>query len=145
MQAARVAWYALTRLPYPLLAASAVGWTLLAVAESVPSLPALCISSATAEGVIARVSTAFSVTPPGMVLLASAIMLLAMMPPLLAPPLLHVWRRSLVRRRARAVALFVLGYALVWLGAELLLVSGWLLLGGAAPAAGPAPFAMAAL
>lgn len=145
MQAARVAWYALTRLPYPLLAASAVGWTLLGVAESVPSLPALCVSPATTEGAIARLSAAFSGTAPGMVLLASAVMLLAMMPPLLAPPLLHVWRRSLARRRARAVALFVLGYALVWLGAELLLVGGWLLLGGVTPAAGPAPFAIAAM
>jgi predicted metal-binding membrane protein len=145
MQAARVAWYAVTRLPYPLLAASAVGWTLLAVAESVPSLPALCVSPATAEGAIARLSAAFSATAPSIVLLASAVMLLAMMPPLLAPPLLHVWRRSLARRRVRAVALFVLGYAVVWLGAELVLVSGWLLLGGIAPATGPAPFAIAAL
>lgn len=145
MQAARVAWYALTRLPYPLLAASAVGWMLLAVAESVPSLPALCISPATADDVIARFSAVLAVTAPDTVLLASTVMLLAMMPPLLGPPLLHVWRRSLARRRVRAVSLFMLGYALLWLGTELVLVSGWLLLGSFAPAAGSVPFAVAAL
>jgi len=140
-----VAWHVVKRLPYPLLGASVVGWTLLAVAESVPSLPELCISPATAGDVIARFSAAYTVIAPGAVLLASTLMLLAMMPPLLAPPLLHVWRRSLPRRRVRAVALFVLGYALVWLGAELVLVSGWLLLGSSAPAAGSVPFAIAAL
>jgi predicted metal-binding membrane protein len=140
-----VAWHVVKGLPYPLLAASAVGWMLLAVVESVPSLPALCISPATAGDVIARFSALFTVTAPGTVVLASTLMLLAMMPPLLGPPLMHVWRRSLARRRIRAVALFVLGYALVWLGAELVLVSGWLLLGSFVPAAGPVPFAIAAV
>jgi predicted metal-binding membrane protein len=42
-------------------------------------------------------------------------MLVAMMPPLLAGPIVHVRQSSLVRRRARAVAGFVLGYAAVWL------------------------------
>jgi hypothetical protein len=83
-----VAWHVVKGLPYPLLAASAVGWMLLAVVESVPSLPALCISPATAGDV---------------------------------------------------------SYALVWLGAELVLVSGWLLLGSFVPAAGPVPFAIAAV
>lgn len=44
-----------------------------------------------------------------------AIMLVAMMSPLLAAPLDYVWERSLPRRRLRSVALFLLGYALVWL------------------------------
>lgn len=146
MQTARVAWYALRRLPYPLLAASAVGWMLLAVAETVPTLPAaLCLSPATAEDMIASFSAAFTGTAPGTLLMASTVMLLAMMPPLLGPPLLHVWRRSLARRRVRAVVLFVLGYALVWLGAELVLVSGWLVFGSLAPEAGSVPFAIAAL
>jgi predicted metal-binding membrane protein len=42
-----------------------------------------------------------------------------MMPPLLSGALLHVWHRSLARRRHRAVLLFVVGYGAVWLAASL--------------------------
>ena len=66
-------------------------------------------------------------------------MLLAMMPPLVAPPLLHVWHRSLPRRRLRAVALFVLGYACVWLTAGALLAVASLALGAAAFTTGLVP------
>ncbi len=45
------------------------------------------------------------------------IMLIAMMSPLLAAPVTHVWNSSLVTRRARALALFALAYAIVWLTA----------------------------
>jgi predicted metal-binding membrane protein len=44
-------------------------------------------------------------------------MLVAMMPPLLSIPLMHVYRQSLSRRRWRAVGLFLLGYAVVWIAA----------------------------
>lgn len=52
---------------------------------------------------------------PGSLLTGWIIMLVAMMPPLLAAPIVHVLQSSLVRRRARAVAGFVAGYAVVWL------------------------------
>ncbi|WP_085707621.1 DUF2182 domain-containing protein [Pseudomonas sp. B35(2017)] len=48
-------------------------------------------------------------------------MLVAMMVPALAGPLLHLWFRSLTRHRWRAVALFLLAYFLVWLAACALL------------------------
>jgi predicted metal-binding membrane protein len=50
-----------------------------------------------------------------MLALAWLLMLLAMMPPLLAQPMRHLWRRSLRRRRARAIAGFVAAYLTVWL------------------------------
>ena len=46
-------------------------------------------------------------------------MLLAMMPPLLAMPLMHVYWSSLPRRRVRALACFVGAYGSVWLAAGL--------------------------
>jgi predicted metal-binding membrane protein len=67
------------------------------------------------------------------------VMLLAMMPPLLAQPLLHVWRSSHVRRRPPAVLIFACGYTSIWLGAGLLLVPAAILarlsLGSGAPVA----------
>ena len=42
------------------------------------------------------------------------LMLLAMMSPLLAEPLTYVWRRSLARRRLRALTAFFIAYLGVW-------------------------------
>jgi predicted metal-binding membrane protein len=54
-----------------------------------------------------------------------ALMLVAMMAPLLTAPVRHVRDRSFARRRARAVALFVAGYGAIWsaAGAALLTVA----------------------
>jgi predicted metal-binding membrane protein len=53
------------------------------------------------------------------------VMLAAMMLPLLTAPLRHVRDRSFARRRARAVGLFLAGYAALWLlaGAALLVIA----------------------
>jgi len=51
------------------------------------------------------------------------LMLLAMMPPLLARPMRHLWRRSLRRRRTRAIALFTAVYIAVWLLAGVVLLA----------------------
>jgi len=65
-------------------------------------------------------------------------MLLAMMPPLLAMPLMHVCWSSLPRRRVRALAYFALGYGFVWLAAGPILIALAVLLrlvtGGTTPA-----------
>jgi predicted metal-binding membrane protein len=50
-------------------------------------------------------------------------MLVAMMAPALIAPILHVRLQSFRTRRARAVALFVTGYVLVWLPAGALLTA----------------------
>jgi predicted metal-binding membrane protein len=51
------------------------------------------------------------------------LMLVAMMAPALIAPILHVRLQSFRTRRARAVALFVTGYVLVWLPAGALLTA----------------------
>ena len=102
MRAASVVRHALAEVPPPLLAVAAGGWALLAVAQSVPSLPPMC--GIAGSGDLQAVGWL-------------APMLLAMTPPLLAPALLHVWRRSLRRRRVRAAGVFLFGYAAVWCAA----------------------------
>ena len=122
MPALQVAWQAVKRLPAPLLAATAAGWTVLALRESSASLSAFCLSGETFSG-----GAVASTLLPDL-----ALMLLAMMPPLLASPLQHVWRRSLTRRRGRAIALFVMGYVAIWLAVGTLLVAASLILAATA-------------
>ena len=62
----------------------------------------------------AVVSATLTLNSPASLLTNWGIMLVAMMPPLLAAPIVHVRQSSLARRRARAVTGFVAGYALVW-------------------------------
>lgn len=55
-------------------------------------------------------------------------MLLAMMPPLLAMPLIHTWKASLPRRRIRAVLGFAAGYAVTWtLAGPAFIAAAWML------------------
>lgn len=87
-------------------------------------------------------------TSPASLIAGWALMVLAMMPPLIARPLLHVQGQSLARRRRRAMLLFSTGYGSVWLAAGLLLQPlAWLLpsLAPGAPWAGVAIAAPAAL
>jgi predicted metal-binding membrane protein len=58
-----------------------------------------------------------------------AVMLAAMMLPLLIAPLRHVRDRSFARRRARAATLFLVGYAAVWMIAGAILVPSGLAAG----------------
>ena len=51
----------------------------------------------------------------------AALMVAAMMLPLAAVPLRHVYQRSFARRRGRAMLLFAAGYAIVWIGAAAIL------------------------
>lgn len=123
---------------------------MLALGESAPTLPSICVSgSAPGEELAARFYAFFAAVPPIAVTAGFAAMLLAMMPPLLSGPLLHVWRRSLSRRQFRAVALFMMGYGLTWLAAGVPLIAMSLLLRSVAadvnwsPAAFGIPVALA--
>lgn len=115
------------RAPWPLLFALAgVGLILSAWSAGHAALPAFC-GAGTARFLAAlgwrdALDLALALNPPGRLLADWAVMLLAMMPPLLALPLMHVWRSSLPRRRVRAAACFVLGYVLVWMMAGPILI-----------------------
>jgi len=57
-----------------------------------------------------------------------ALMLVAMMSLTLIAPICHVIERSFRRRRARSVTLFVIGYAVIWMAAGVVLIATMLML-----------------
>lgn len=102
--------------PWPWLAtASLAGWSALTGASTQSALPDFCGSIA---GVLSAlgwsgVTQALSLDLPGL-LQAWLVMLLAMMPLLLAGPMDYLWQRSLPRKRAIALLVFLLGFVSVW-------------------------------
>ena len=99
-----------------LLALSLAGWAGLIVDAPVVNLASFCVAAGapTALG-WSGVEAAFRLNGAGGLAGSWAVMLLAMMAPLLAARIDFVWERSLPRRRPRAAGLFLLGYALVWM------------------------------
>ena len=79
---------------------------------------------------------------PASLALGWALMLAAMMAPLLVAPIRHVRDRSFARRRARAVALFAAGYFAIWMAAGAVLLASSLAIRQAAPESS-APLALA--
>jgi predicted metal-binding membrane protein len=86
------------------------------------ALPMIC-GSASIDGSTSIV--AFTLQTVGWPTLAAnlALMIIAMMMPGLAGPLLRIWYRSLTRHRWRGILLFLLGYILTWLAACCLLLA----------------------
>jgi predicted metal-binding membrane protein len=76
---------------------------------------------ASADSAIASPLPLLALASPASLVAAWALMVLAMMAPLITLPLLHVRDQSLARRRRRAMLLFGAGYGSVWLAAGLLL------------------------
>jgi predicted metal-binding membrane protein len=131
------------RAPWPLLFAMAgVGLVLSAQGAGHAALPSFCGTGAarllSTSDWFATLRLAFAINSPAGLLVDWALMLLAMMPPLLAMPLMHVWRSSLPRRRLRSLACFVLGYGFVWMAAGPILMGLALLLRLAAGEGAPA-------
>jgi predicted metal-binding membrane protein len=121
------------RAPWPVLFALAgFGLILSAYGAARATLPAFC-GAGTARLLLTfgwpdALKVALALNPPARLLADWASMLLAMMPPLLAAPLMHVWRSSLPRRRVSALACFAVGYGVVWMMAGPILIGLALLL-----------------
>lgn len=101
------------RVRTPLLACSAAAWGWLLLQGSGGSASHGMTHSHAAHAAHAALDAGFA---PGW-----AIMLVAMMLPLLGAPIRHVVDRSLAARRARSVALFLLGYGGLWMAVGLVL------------------------
>lgn len=121
------------RPPVPALAAlSLAGFTLSALLAEHATLPGICgqfgaaaLLSDQAVNYVALITTFNS---PARLFGEWALMLCAMMPMVLISPVRHIQRSSLRRRSLRSIAMFLLGYGLVWLAiAPLLLAVGILL------------------
>jgi predicted metal-binding membrane protein len=120
------------RVRVPLLVASAVAWVaLVAQATTAPSMQDMADPS---------MGPAPGAVDLGPSVLGGALMVVAMMVPLLGPPIGHVLASSLARRRARSVAEFLLGYLGPWVVVGACLMALPALLG-----TGPGPTVAAAL
>jgi predicted metal-binding membrane protein len=101
-------------------AISLVAWSVLALYGGDLALPAFC-STETLRAMPLSVSLDLALLLNSPVKLAAgwALMIAAMMSPLLIVPLRHVQERSFAKRRARATLLFTAGYVAVWMAAGL--------------------------
>lgn len=102
------------------LAVSAAAWTLLLLRPAgIAHCPVAVIGAPSQQSRAMLLET----HPPAALAAGWTLMLVAMMAPALIAPILHVRLQSFRTRRARAVALFVTGYILVWLPAGALLTA----------------------
>jgi predicted metal-binding membrane protein len=99
-------------------ATSLAAWSALAFDGGGVVMPAVC-STATPWPAPLSVSfdQALMFNPPAKLASSWALMVVAMMLPLVIAPLRHVRDRSFARRRTRAMLIFVAGYLAVWMAA----------------------------
>jgi predicted metal-binding membrane protein len=103
-------------------ATSCVAWAVLMFGAGEVSLAALCSAGRLWPAPQPlSLNVALVLNSPGMLAADWALMFAAMMPPLVIAPLRHIRDRSFAKRRARAMLLFVAGYAGVWLAAGVVL------------------------
>ncbi|HEV2992419.1 MAG TPA: DUF2182 domain-containing protein [Candidatus Angelobacter sp.] len=100
------------RVRNPVLLISAVAWILLVVRPESISRFAHCPATSD-EGVSFQMMLAMN--PPASLAAGWVLMLAAMMSPVLMPPLCHIRARSFTHRRTRSIALFIAGYAAIWM------------------------------
>ena len=99
-----------------LAAASLVAWSALALGASALALPDLCSAvTLAAMPLSASLDLALALNSPAQLLSAWALMIVAMMAPVIVAPLRHVHDRSFASRRARAMLFFAGGYFLLWM------------------------------
>jgi len=93
-----------------------LAWWLLARDSAGSMVPAFCSSETLWPlPLSARLDLALMLVSPAQLALDSALMIAAMMLPLIIAPLRHVRDRSFARQRARATILFVAGYGVMWM------------------------------
>jgi predicted metal-binding membrane protein len=86
-------------------------------------LPGLCSPAAARPDVTASLDLVLVLNPPAKLVASWAVMVAAMMSPLLLGPLRHLRDRSFTTRRARSTVLFLLGYGTAWLAGGVALQS----------------------
>lgn len=118
--------------PWPwLFAVTAFGLVLSILGAGHAMLPDFCSAmDGLASALLwpGALEAAFAINPPLGLLAEWALMLVAMMPPLLAMPLMYIWRASRPRKRAWIAAAFLVGYFGVWMAVGAILTAFALLL-----------------
>jgi len=129
----------------PVLFISAAAWMLLVVKPGGMAMPTHRWSAMPmAMPSSASLDPRLALYPPASVAADWALMLTAMMAPLFIAPVRHVRDRSFARRRARAMVLFVAGYAAIWMAAGAMLLGLVLMIRLVAPES-TVPFALVTL
>ncbi|MEY9699477.1 putative metal-binding membrane protein [Bradyrhizobium diazoefficiens] len=118
-------WHARRRidaLPAMLGSISLIAWSVLGLHGSGLALPTFC-SPETLGAIPLSVSfdLALLLNSPSQLAAGWALMITAMMSPLLIEPLRHVRKSSFAKRRGQAMLLFAAGYMAVWMAAGLAL------------------------
>jgi predicted metal-binding membrane protein len=113
----------------PLLLLSATAWIVLLVEPNGTAMPSHHMAAMPHMTPIQGVTQSASVdmvlahSSPASLALGWALMLAVMMLPLLSAPVRHVRARSFAQRRARAITLFIIGYAMMWMAAGVVLLA----------------------
>jgi len=104
---------------------SAMTWLLLLIEPGSTSMFAHCPVTKSGTPWPASFQMLLAMNPPAQLAAGWALMLVAMMSPVLIQPIRHIRLRSFTHRRARSIMFFVAGYAAIWmvLGGGLLSVS----------------------
>lgn len=95
-----------------LAAVSLAAWSVLALGGGEFASAAFCVAGASSPD---SFDLAMALNAPARLASGWALMVAAMMAPLVVAPLRHLRDRGLARRRGRAMLLFVGGYATVWM------------------------------
>ncbi len=105
-----------------LLAPAGMAWLGLFWLSGGEQALALCVAPRPTlfDGLLANLAAGFDSVAPGRWSIEWALMIVAMMFPLLVPMVRHVAGHSFAAQRQRSVGLFVAGYAMVWLTAAAL-------------------------
>ncbi|MER9228940.1 DUF2182 domain-containing protein [Mesorhizobium sp. M0664] len=122
MRLMSIMWILLLRLPWPLLLVTVLGWALTVGSNIIPTMPDLCLAGTSGQTITARAEAALAGGDLTVVALSWCAMLMGMMAPLLAAPLLHVWQSNLRHRRWRVSLLFLLPYLMVWVAVGVVLI-----------------------
>ena len=125
-----------SRVRMPLLFISAAAWILLVIEPGGMALHPHY------SGAMPGLDMLRAHNPPVLMAAGWALMLAAMMAPLLIAPVSHIRDRSFAKRRARAVGLFAVGYAAIWMAAGVMLLALALAVRLIAPVS-PVPLALA--
>src|SRR5438067_12592449 len=103
------------RVRYPVLGISAAAWMALIAAPSSFRMHVHCPAmGGERAGMPASLSMLLAMNPPSAIAGGWALMVAAMMAPLVIPAIHHIRFSSFARRRARSIALFTAGYGGVW-------------------------------
>lgn len=111
------------RIARPLFVAAGAGWMAYPFHDRVPEFLSICLSGPVWSGLsLQTVGLVLVLNPPTELVFGWVIMIAAMMSPLLAGPLGLLHSRSHREARGIAIALFVGGYAVVWIGAGIVAI-----------------------